>query len=191
MRVDAVLSPDPAEQLELPWQSASGHFLDIRRNARAIYQIEAARQYPPLGRYLATVNSEDSVFATATARVQSAEPVWPGAPCHFSCRIALLFAEEKFNFTPGHLQGLMTQLEKLLGSEGGPDSLTLTLRIGPCRFARMEREGFHLALTLSAAGESPEQAELRWGLGLVRIQQALLFLSRVVRQHLGERAPGG
>lgn len=191
MRVDAVLAPDVAEQLDLPWQSPSGHFLDIRRNARAIYQIEAARRHPPLGRFLATVNSEDSVFATATARVQPAEPIAPGAPCHFSSRIALLFADEKFNFDPSHYQGLMTQLQKLLGSESGPDSLSLALRIGPCRFAQSEREGFHLALTLGATGDSPEQAELRWGLGLVRVQQALLFLSRVVRQHLGDRAPQG
>jgi hypothetical protein len=191
MRVDAVLAPDPAEQLELPWQSGSGHYLDIRRNARAIYQIAAARQHPPLGRFLATVNSEDSVFATATARVQSAEPISPGASCHFSCRIALLFADERFNFDTSHYEGLLAQLQKLLGSESGPDLLALTLRIGPCRFAQLEREGFHLALTLGANGASPEQAELRWGLGLARVQQALLFLSRVVRQHLGDHAPQG
>lgn len=191
MRIDAVLAPDAAEQLDLPWQSPRAHFLDIRRNARAIYQIEAARQHPPLGRFLATVNSEDSVFATAAARVQPAEPSAPGAPCRFSCRIALLFAEENFNFDTTHYEGLIAQLQKLLGSESEPDSLALALRIGPCRFARLQREGFHLALTLDATGDSPEQAELRWGLGLVRVQQALLFLSRVVRQHLGGRAPQG
>jgi hypothetical protein len=37
---------------------------------------------------------------------------------------------------------------------------------------------------LLAKGDSAEQAALRWGLGLAHLQQALLFTSRHLRQHL-------
>jgi len=188
MRVDVALTPDPAERMELPWQSAAGHYLDIRHNARSIYQIEAARRHPPLGRFLATVNSDDSVFATAACRAQAADGGPSGKPHLFSSRIALLFVQEDFNFQTSHFAGLIGQLEKLLAQDSPADELTAALRIGPCRFGRLGRDGFHLALTLTATGDSAEQAELRWGLGLTRVQQALLFLSRVVRQHLRDRA---
>jgi hypothetical protein len=35
---------------------------------------------------------------------------------------------------------------------------------------------------LVGRGGTLEQAELRWGLGVAHLQQALLFLSRAVRQ---------
>lgn len=186
MRVEGLREPDQAERLEMPWRSASGQYFDLRQDARSIYQIEAARRHPPLGRFLATVNSEDSVFATAACRVEAWSAAGePGAGHRFSSRIALLFADPEFNFQLSHYEGLIGQLEKLLGRDRPADSLLVTLRLGPCRFTESQREGLHLAITLAAAGDSAEQARTRWGLGLVRVQQALLFLSRVVRQHPG------
>lgn len=44
-----------------------------------------------------------------------------------------------------------------------------------------------LWLRLDATGDSPEQAMLRWGLGLTHFQQALLFVSRHLRLHLSLR----
>lgn len=41
-----------------------------------------------------------------------------------------------------------------------------------------------LSVRLLAKGDSAEQAALRWGLGLAHLQQALLFTSRHLRQHL-------
>jgi hypothetical protein len=41
-----------------------------------------------------------------------------------------------------------------------------------------------LCVRLAAKGDSEEQAWLRWGLGLTHLQQALLFTSRHLRQHL-------
>ncbi|MGH9816491.1 MAG: hypothetical protein ACRD6I_10480 [Candidatus Acidiferrales bacterium] len=190
MRVDVVLEADPAEQLELPWQSATGHYLDLRNHVRSIYQVEATRRHPPLGRFLAAVNSEDSVFTTAACSVRCEAAGDHAGKHHFICRIALLFASEDFNFQRSHFEGLIGQLERLLGRDSAADMLTAELRIGPCRFKQLERQGFHLVLRLTAAGDSAEQAELRSGLGVARVQQALLFLSRVVRQHLRETRRG-
>lgn len=191
MRVDVALEPDPAEQLELPWQSATGHHLDLRNHVRAIYQVEATRRHPPLGRFLAAVNSEDSVFSTAACSVRCEAAGEHQRQHRFICRIALLFASDDFNFQRSHFDGLIGQLERLLGRDSATaDMLTAELRIGPCRFTRLERQGFHLVLRLIAAGDSAEQAELRSGLGVARVQQALLFLSRVVRQHLRETRRG-
>jgi len=189
MRVDAALELDPAEQLELPWQSATGHYFDLRSNARSIYQIAPARLHPPLGRFLATVNSDDSVFATAACQTRFAEAGGNAAGRHqFSSRVALVFVREDFNFEQSHYQGLIGQLERLLVADSSDEALAARLRIGTCRFTQLRREGFHLTISLEAQGDTPEQAQLRWGLGLVQVQQALLYLSRVVRQHLPERA---
>ena len=60
------------------------------------------------------------------------------------------------------------------------------LRISPCDFTAENRRGFCLGIRLVAEGSSAQQAELRWGLGLARIQQALLFRSRALKQQIVE-----
>ncbi|MGC2231721.1 MAG: hypothetical protein WBA09_09455, partial [Candidatus Acidiferrum sp.] len=49
-----------------------------------------------------------------------------------------------------------------------------------------KQKGLALWVRLSAKGDSPEQALLRWSLGLAHIQQALLFTSRHLRLHLAQ-----
>jgi hypothetical protein len=67
------------------------------------------------------------------------------------------------------------------------DSLTAQLEILPCRFASSSSEGVGLRIVFTARGASGEQARTRWGLGLMKVQQALLFVSRAMRQSLGVR----
>jgi len=43
-------------------------------------------------------------------------------------------------------------------------------------------------MELEAAGDSSEQATLRWGLGLAHLQQALLFTSRYLRQQNSQKS---
>lgn len=186
MRI-TLAEPQESDRLDMPWQGSASHYLDLRGNARSIYQIAAARSHPPLGRFLATVNSDDSMFTTLRSQVRSgpAESLAPAAEAHeFTSRIALVFAREASNFERGHFQGLATQLAQLLERDSPADSLEVRLTVAPCRYLRLGRDGFHLLAALRATGATPEQAELRWGFGLARLQQALLFLSRVIRQHL-------
>jgi hypothetical protein len=42
-------------------------------------------------------------------------------------------------------------------------------------------------MRLAAKGNTPEQAVLRWGLGLAHLQQALLFTSRHLRQQIAQK----
>jgi hypothetical protein len=55
------------------------------------------------------------------------------------------------------------------------------LQILPAEFAD-GRRGFCLRLLLFSRAAAQEQAKLRWSLGVARVQQALLFLARALRQ---------
>jgi hypothetical protein len=46
---------------------------------------------------------------------------------------------------------------------------------------------FALFVELVSQGASTEQAELRWGLGVAHLQQAVLFSARLLRKQLSSR----
>jgi hypothetical protein len=75
---------------------------------------------------------------------------------------------------------LADRLAALLEREPG-DSLRVELQILPAQSAG-GRQGFCLRLLLFSRGAGQQQAQLRWSLGLARVQQALLFLGRAIRQ---------
>jgi hypothetical protein len=78
---------------------------------------------------------------------------------------------------------LSSGLKELLERDTG-EALRATLRISSCEFAADKRKGFCLEVRLIAEGSSAQQAESRRGLGLARVQQALLFRSRAMKQQL-------
>ena len=185
MRIEiAVETEDAALRLDFPWERPGERYLDLRSDARAIAAIEPARRYVPLGRFLDVVNGADSVFCTAKCSTHVTQGAAAPREAHgFASSVHLLFAEEKYNFRVEHFDGLAKQLQDLLVRDSPADSLEAELRVRHCRFRTAGRDGFCLVILLQARGTTAEQAELRWGLGLARIQQALLFLSRVVRHH--------
>src|SRR6266852_1628503 len=158
------------------------------RDPRGIAQIEEARRHPPLRSFLVAVNSDDSLFATARCKTwqKQDDPSAGASPSEFSSRLELVFAPEQLNFNRSQHEGLARRLEELLTRETAPDALRSELRVLSCRYRAPGREGFCLRITLHARGTTPEQAEMRWGLGLARIQQALLFVSRVLRQQIAQ-----
>ena len=185
MRIETTAeTEDAALRLDFPWERGGERYLDLRSDARAIAAIEPAHRHVPLGRFLDAVNGADSVFCTAKCSTQANR----GAPasgeaCGFASSVHLLFADEKYNFRQEHYEGLAKQLQDLLMRDAPADSLEVGLRIRSCRFRTAGRDGFCLVIQLQAQGATADHAELRWGLGLARLQQALLFLSRVVRHH--------
>jgi len=183
MRVEVAFElAESDERLNVPWEKPDGtRFLDLRSTPKAIQEIEPARRYRPLHNFLAAVNSTDSVFATARCRVWLEQET--GDASEFASEIDLFFASEDLNAERTQYEGLCQRLLELLAQESG-QTLRAELRVRRCRFGTTGQNGHCLAVFLHARGETPGQAEIRWGLGLAHLQQALLFVSRGVRQRL-------
>jgi hypothetical protein len=179
MRITVVF--DPAETCSV---RGARHF-DLHLDAGAIERIDAARQHAPLRAFLANVNTSDSIFATIGCKVWSAVEAANAEPEVFASRIDLIFLQEATNFGRGPHEDLANRLAGLLERDSG-ETLRAELRISPVEFAGEDR-GFCLRIILYARGATREQAEARWGLGLARMQQALLFVARGLR-HQAEPA---
>lgn len=195
MRVEVASEPEESsDQLEIPWESTDPEncYLDLRENSGGLDRLEAAQRHRPLKSFLAAVNSADSFFSTVRCKAWLREDdpasgaISSADPCEFASRVDLVFASEPLNLERSHYEGLTRHLQELLTRDAAPDVLRAELRVCPCRFRALGRSGFYLRILLYARGATPEQAELRWGLGLARIQQALLFSSRVLRQQHGQ-----
>ena len=187
MRVEAVNSLGlSARAIEIPWSGAEGDaYLDLRENPAAITQIAAAREHAPLMTFLAAVNGAGSLFATVRAKVWDETNAQASAESIFHSRVDLIFARSEFNFMPERYEDVAQRLVALWMRETSGDALSVRLEILPCAYGPAKTEGAALRLTLSSRSASAEQARIRWGLGIVRVQQALLFVSRAMRQKLG------
>lgn len=183
MRVEIVDDSKAAERA-MTFPPVEDYF-DLRENPRGIDRITAARQYLPLRNFLAAVNSADSVFTSASARAQPHSPPGSSGEANdFSSQTSLVFADHSLNFERDRYAELAARLKGLLERDAG-DALQVILRIAACQFTGENRQGYGLSILLIAKGSSAEQAEMRWGLGLARLQQALMFSARAVRQQLG------
>jgi hypothetical protein len=162
-------------------------YFDLRANPHTIEQIAAARQHMPLRNFLTAVNGAESLFASASASTQADSPATVSAveAYEFASQARLVFVESSVNFERERYADLTAGLKELLERDSG-DAIRVVLRISPCDFMAQNRRGFCLSIRLVAHGASSEQAEMRWGLGLARLQQALLFTARSLRQQFGE-----
>ncbi len=159
---------------------ATGRF-DLHSDASAIERIEHAQRHAPLRAFLANVNANESIFSTIGCRVWSTIEDTAAEPHVFASRIDLIFLKEDTNFGPGPHENVATGLIELLSAEAA-EALRMELRISPAEFAG-DDAGFCLRVILYGRGATPEQAQMRWGLGLARLQQALLFVGRAMRHH--------
>jgi hypothetical protein len=85
-----------------------------------------------------------------------------------------------------HFQ-LIQKLIELLKNAGSPEILAVKLCLVSEKGPESEEAAFALRMELESVGDSKEQAALRWGLGLVHLQQALLFTSRYLRQQISQK----
>ena len=162
-------------------------YLDLRANPHAIEGVAAARKYLPLRNFLTSVNSEESIFASAGATTKSDLPaaVSAGLAYEFASQTMIVFVDPSFNSERKIYADLASGLKELLERDSA-DTVRLVLRISACDFTAQNQVGFCLSIRLVAEGTSAQQAELRWGLGLARVQQALLFRSRALKQPIAE-----
>lgn len=158
-------------------------YVDLRKNPHSIEQITIARQYLPLRNFLSIINGAESPFATvsATAKCDSPAAVSTGSAYEFASHISVVFAETSHNFDHERYRNLSSSLKELLERDPG-NAVRATLRLSLCEFPGQNRRGSCQEIRLVAEGDTAEQAELRWGLGLARVQQALLFLARTLKQ---------
>jgi hypothetical protein len=163
------------------------NYFDLRANPQAIEQIGAARKYLPLRNFLVSVNSGESVFTTASIATRSDSPATVSADLayEFASQVRIVFAEPSLNWERRYYVDLGSGLKELLERDTA-DAIRAVLRISSCEFTAEKQLGFCLDIRLVAEGASAQQAELRWGLGLVRVQQALLFRSRALKQQISE-----
>jgi hypothetical protein len=160
---------------------------DLRENPQQIEPMPAARRHASLRSFLTSVNGPESILATGNIAIKADLPstVSSGAAQEFASQIEIVFAVPSLNWERRHYADLCSGLKDLLERDTS-DALRVALRISRCDFRAEKRNGFCLAVRLVAEGNSEQQAELRWGLGLARLQQALLFSSRALKQQVGE-----
>ena len=87
----------------------------------------------------------------------------------------------------GSLYSILSQtLQELLKKASSSDALFATLCVTAPATEEAPAQELSLVLQLEAIGSTPEQAEVRWGLGLVHLQEALLSSSRLLRQYVAK-----
>jgi hypothetical protein len=187
MRVEAANSLGVSgAAIEVPWSAAGGdHYLDLRENPAAITRIGVAQEYSPLAGFLTVVNGAGSLFSTARTKVWEESASQAGTEFTFHSRVDLMFARSEFNFIPERYEDAVQRLVMLWMKDSSGDALSVRMEILPCAYGDAKKEGAALRLTLTSRSASAEQARVRWRLGIVRVQQALLFVSRAMRQKLG------
>jgi len=154
---------------------------DLREDPGAIAAIDVARQYPSLGGLLLNLNAQESPFLTFGCKVWASAEGAGAERSQFASRIGLMLSHGPDETDEAQYDDLARRLAELLENEPG-DALCVELQISPAKLAH-GRRGFCLRLLLFARGAGEKQAQLRWTLGLARVQQALLFLARAIRQN--------
>jgi hypothetical protein len=153
--------------------------LDLRNDPGAIARIDAARRHPSLRGLLLNLNEDESPFSTLGCKVWSLTEGAGAESSEFASRIDLVASQGAQELDEARYHDLAHRLAELLEREPG-DALRVEVQILSAQFAG-GRQGFCLRLLLFSRGAGQEQAQMRWSLGLARVQQALLFLARALR----------
>lgn len=132
--------------------------------------------------FVSAMDSDDSLFALLEPLVASAgkDP----SSGRISGDIVLGFKQDEHGRQRGLQFLLVERLIELLKEAGSKDTLEAQLCLATKAAESSNQTENALYVRLAAKGESVEQAAMRWGLGLAHLQQALLFTSRHLRQHL-------
>ena len=104
-----------------------------------------------------------------------------------SGNVSLSFKEKEFGRNRGLYFQLIQKLIELLKGAGSPEVLMARLCLVSAGKGELSPGVLSLGIELEAVGDNGDQAALRWGLGLVHLQQALLFTSRHLRQLISQK----
>ncbi len=135
--------------------------------------------------FLEAIESDDSLICLAEPLAgPSSEELMGGRVCSGEMFLEFRQAEQKRERSLHFV--LIEKLIELLKEAGSQETLEATLCLTLGKHDQLNQKELTLWIRLAARGDSPEQAVLRWGLGLAHIQQALLFTSRHLRLHLAQ-----
>lgn len=180
-------------QLRLRWRGASRSFATMR--------VETIEKVPPkspagliagdasaamaIKNFVGAIESDDSLLRLVEPMIGPAAQVAEGGGFYIG-EMTLEFRDGEHGRKRSLYFLLVEKLIELLRGAGSTETLTATL----CLATNSEgkREEVALWIRLAAKGDSPEQAAIRWGLGLTHLQQALLFTSRHLRMQISQRS---
>jgi hypothetical protein len=153
--------------------------LDLQ-DTQAITRNNAALQFPVLRGLLSSLSEDESPFSTFGCEVWNARQGSESEPDIFASRIDLIISHRAEELDRAQYEDFASRVARLLEREPG-EALRAELQIASAEFPD-GRKGLCLRLFLFAHGAGRERAQLRWSLGLARVQQALLFEARAIRQ---------
>jgi hypothetical protein len=138
-----------------------------------------------LADFRAALSGKDSFF-----QLRDFVAGFPGQPgeIHGACAGQFVIVFRRLDLSGNRsLYSLLSQtLQELLKEASSSDALFATLCVTAPATEEARAPELSLILQLEAIGSTPEQAEVRWGLGLVHVQEALLSASRLLKQHLAK-----
>lgn len=180
---------DPS--LELPWRSDDGalQYHDLKRHPELLLYVDEANRYPELARFLSSLNSFTSIFATAKCDVwaegelSEAEEIY-GAPLKFGGYVDLLLEDgcAMRNDFEGH-ERLSRRAVELLAK--APEiSAAAEFIIRRCYFQESgdAAAGYYWTAYIFGYGDDERDARKRWAIALEVVQNALLQVSAETRR---------
>ena len=136
--------------------------------------------------FTAAIESEDSLLRFVEPLGEPAAQVAEGGGYYIG-EMVLAFRDAEHERKKGLYFLLVEKLIELLRAAGSSETLSATLCLTTADGEKPPKKGVALWVRLSARADSPQQAALRWGLGLTHLQQALLFTSRHLRLQISQR----
>jgi hypothetical protein len=138
-----------------------------------------------LAAFRAALSGKDSFF-----QLQDFVAGFPGKSdeMHGACVGQFVIVFRRLDLSAnGSLYSILSQtLQELVKKASSSDALFATLCVRAPATEEAPAPEPSLVLQLEAIGSTPEQAEVRWGLGIVHLQEALLSASRLLRQHVAK-----
>jgi len=134
-----------------------------------------------LQNFRSALQSDDSLFDSQEA---GPAPVagGGGGPAKCAGEFLVSFRDAGPAGNRGMYFQLIQKLIELLKDAGSQEVMAVSLCLTSEKRKGIPKGALGLRIRLETTGESNEKAALRWGLGLAHLQQALLFISRYLRQ---------
>jgi len=174
------------DSLELPWASPDGalRYYDVRRQPELLLNIQEAFENEELGHFLASINSQASIFESSkcdvwTTRELTEEELIYGVECKRASYIDLIFTQPEPRYSFEQHEELVRSACNLL--QRVPEiSSAVELVVRRCYFSaepETKQEGFGITFYLSGYGEDEDAARSHWNIGLRLVENALLQIS--------------